>query len=170
MTVGWAVVSTGRHPDQKMAPAINAAHNAEIVAVVSRDLARAQAFAAKHHAAAAYDDFESMLRDPRVDVVYLASPNFLHAEQTLKAAQAGKHVLCEKPMALTVEECQRMVEMCQRQKVSLGVGFHLRHHPGHQRLRQAVRDGVLGTVALAQAQWGYGNRGLDKPRPRPPLP
>ena len=78
MAVGWAIVSAGRHPDLKMAPAINAAKDTELVAVVSRDLGRAQQFAAKHHARTTCDDFDAMLRDPAVDVVYLALPNFLH--------------------------------------------------------------------------------------------
>ena len=169
MPVGWAIVSTGRHPDQKMAPAINAAQDTEIAAVVSRDLGRAQEFAAKHHARAAYDDLDAMLGDPAVQVVYLASPNSLHCEHAVKAARAGKHVLCEKPMALSVEECQRMVDECREHDVRLGVGFHLRQHPAHQRLRQVVQSGKLGTIALAHAQWGYGARGMERPGPRPPL-
>ena len=169
MSIGWAIVSTGRHPDLKMAPAINAAQDAEIVAVVSRDLGRAEEFAARHRARAAYDDFDAMLRDPAVDVVYLASPNYLHCGQAVRAARAGKHVLCEKPMALTAEECLLMVDTCRQQGVRLGVSFHLRHHPGHQRLREAVADGTLGAIALAQAQWGYGARGMEKPNSRPPL-
>ena len=169
MPVGWAVVSTGRHPDQKMAPAISAAEDTELAAVVSRDLARAQDFAQRHEARAAYDDFDVMLHDPAVQVVYLASPNALHAGQTVKAAEAGKHVLCEKPMAITQDECQLMVDACQHHNVRLGVGFHLRHHPGHQRLRDVVQSGSLGTLALAQAQWGSGARGLAAPQARPPL-
>ena len=168
MPIGWAVVSTGRHPDSKMAPAINAARNAQIAAVVSRELNRAQEFAARHHARTAYDDFDAMLKDPAVEVVYLASPNYLHCDQTVMAARAGKHVLCEKPMALTVEDCQLMVDTCREQGVLLGVGFHLRHHPGHQQLREVVQRGALGTIALAQAQWAYGVRGMERPGPRPP--
>ena len=169
MQVGWAIVSAGRHPDLKMAPAINAAKDTEIVAVVSRDLGRAREFAAKHKVRTPYDDFDAMLRDPAVDVVYLASPNFLHCEQTVKAAQAGKHVLCEKPMALTLEDCRRMVETCRQQGVRLGTGFHLRHHPGHQRMRELVQGGSLGTIVMAQAQWAYGARGVEKPGPRAAL-
>ncbi len=169
MPLGWAIVSTGRHPDQKMAPAVNAAEDAELVAVVSRDLGRAQEFAAKHGAPAAYDDYDAMLRDPAVQVVYLASPNFLHADQAVKAAQAGKHVLCEKPMALTVEDCQRMIESCRQHDVRLGLGFHLRHHPGHRQLREVVKSGALGTVAMVRGQWGMGVRGQVLPPPRPPL-
>ena len=87
----------------------------------------------------------------------------------MKAAQAGKHVLCEKPMALTLDDCRLMVETCRQHGVRLGVGFHLRHHPGHQRMRELVQGGSLGAVVMAQAQWAYGTRGLEKPRPRSAL-
>lgn len=167
MPLGWAIVSTGRHPDQKMAPAINAA-GARIAAVVSRTRERAQEFADKHGAAAAYDDYDAMLIDPAVDVVYLASPNHLHAEQTLKAAAAGKHVLCEKPMALSLDECQAMIDACERAGVRLGIGFHLRHHPGHQRLRSLISEGALGTLSLSEVSWVRGVRGEVAPPPRPP--
>jgi 1,5-anhydro-D-fructose reductase (1,5-anhydro-D-mannitol-forming) len=169
MTLGWAIVSTGRHPDTKMAPAINAAADATLVAVVSRDAGRAQAFADKHGAAAAYDDVDAMLADPAVDVVYVASPNALHREHTLKAAAAGKHVLVEKPMALAVEDCQAMIDACATAGVKLGVGFHLRTHPGHVRVREMVETGALGEIALTTANWGRGTRGQTKPPPRADL-
>ncbi|MYB85453.1 MAG: Gfo/Idh/MocA family oxidoreductase, partial [Chloroflexi bacterium] len=89
MAIGWGIVSTGRHPDTKMAPAINEADGASLAAVMSRDIGRAEAFAQKHAAASAYDDLDALLRDPAVDVVYIASPNALHAEQTVRAAEAG---------------------------------------------------------------------------------
>ena len=153
MTFGWAIVSTGRHPDTKMAPAINIANDSVITAVVSRDAGRAQAFANKHGAMAAYDDIDAMLADPAVDVVYVASPNALHCEQTLKAAAAGKHVLVEKPMALGVEECQLMIDACKSAGVKLGVGFHLRSHPAHQRIRELIASGGLGQ---SQRAWESG--------------
>jgi len=168
MAIGWAIVSTGRHPDQKMVPAINAAADSEIAAVVSRDLERARAFADKHGARRAYDDFDRMLGDPDVQVVYIASPNALHADQATRAAAAGKHVFVEKPMALTVADCERMIAAARDAKTQLGVGFHLRTHPGHQRLREIVRGGGLGRIALATAAWNRGTRGQAAPPPRPP--
>ncbi len=166
MTIGWGIVSTGRHPDTKMAPAINEAEDASLAAVMSRDIGRAEAFAQKHGAATAYDDLDALLRDPAVDVVYIASPNALHAEQTVRAAQAGKHVLVEKPMALSVDDGQRMIDACDTAGVRLGVGFHLRAHEGHQRLRSLVADGAVGRVSLAQASWCRGVRGQEAPPPR----
>jgi predicted dehydrogenase len=169
MPIGWAIVSTGRHSDQKMAPAINSSSGSTLVAVVSQDLNRSQQFAAKHGALAAYNDLDSMLEDPNVSVVYIASPNSLHAPQTIKAAAAGKHILVEKPMALSVEECEEMIAACSTATVRLGVGFHLRNHPGHQTLRVKILNGSLGVISLAQAHFGSGLRGFESPPPRPSL-
>ena len=166
MATGWGIVSTGRHPDTKMAPAINEADGASLAAVMSRDMGRAEAFAQKHGAASACDNLDAILRDPAVDVVYIASPNALHAEQTVRAAEAGKHVLVEKPMALSVDDAQRMIDACAAAGVRLGVGFHLRAHEGHQRLRALVADGSLGRVAFAHADWCRGVRGQEAPPPR----
>jgi len=169
MPLGWAIVSTGRHPDTKMAPAINAAAGSTIAAVLSRDEGRAATFADKHGAAKPYTDLDAVLADPAVDVVYVASPNALHAEHTVAAAGAGKHVLVEKPMALTVDDCQRMIDACVSAGVTLGVGFHLRAHPGHQRVRELVANSDIGVVSLATANWGRGTRGVTTPPTRPAL-
>ena len=166
MTIGWGIVSTGRHPDTKMTPAITAAEGASLAAVMSRDMGRAEAFAQKHGSASAYDDVDALLRDPAVDVVYIASPNALHAEQTVRAAEAGKHVLVEKPMALSVDDAQRMIDACEAVGVRLGVGFHLRAHEGHQCLRTLVADGALGRMSFAHADWCRGVRGQEAPPPR----
>ena len=168
MAFGWGIISAGRHPDQKMAPAINST-DSKLVAIVSRDIDRARAFSEKHHVLSAYSDIDAMLDDAAVDVVYVASPNYLHKEHVLRAAAAGKHVLCEKPMALTLQDCQEMIDGCARANVRLGVGFHLRYHPGHQRLRELVKERALGTVGFVYAQWINGTRGQLKPPPRPPL-
>lgn len=151
--VGWAIISTGRHPDARMAPAINKARNSRLVAVMSRDLERAKAFAARHGARRAYDSLEAVLADPDVQAVYIASPNYLHAEQTVAAVRAGKHVLCEKPMALTIEDGQRMVAAAREAGVKLGVAFHCRHHPAHREARDVVRSGALGEIVYTTAAW-----------------
>lgn len=163
MPIGWGIISTGRHPDSKMAPAINASEGGYIAAVMSRDLGRAQAFAAKHDALSAVDNIESLIEDPNVDAVYIASPNFLHAEQTIKAAKAGKHVLVEKPMALSIVDAVQMIEACSRFSVTLAVGFHLRAHDAHQQMRKLVLNGDLGKVNFAEANWGRGIRGQEVP-------
>src|SRR5918996_875273 len=119
MPFGWAIISTGQHADLKIAPAINAAEGAELVAVYSRDQGRADAFAKKHGAKAAYDSLDALLEDSRVEAVFIASPNALHAAQTLQAARAGKHVLAEKPMATTLEDAVAMVKGCGEHGVKL---------------------------------------------------
>jgi 1,5-anhydro-D-fructose reductase (1,5-anhydro-D-mannitol-forming) len=166
MPFGWAIISTGQHPDLKIAPAINAAEGAELVAVYSRDQGRADAFAKKHGAKAAYDSLDALLEDSRVEAVFIASPNALHAAQTLQAARAGKHVLAEKPMATTLEDAVAMVKGCGEHGVKLGVGYHLRTHPGHILARQFIARGVLGKAFLAQGQWGFGVRRQGPPPPR----
>jgi 1,5-anhydro-D-fructose reductase (1,5-anhydro-D-mannitol-forming) len=169
MAFGWGIVSTGKHPDVKIAPAITAAPGAELVAVYSRDQGRADAFAAAHGARAAYGKLADLLADSRVDGVVVCSPNALHAEHVVQAAQAGKHVLCEKPMATAIADAVAMVQACQRAGVTFGVAFNLRQHPGHIRAREIVAAGALGRVVLAQGQWAFGVRGRDGAPPRTEL-
>ena len=166
MSIGWAIISTGDYADSRGAPAINRAQEAELVAVCSRDHGRAEAFAEKHGAKTAYTSVEDVLSDSRIDAVYITSPHHLHAPYTTMAAQAGKHVLVEKPMSLNVAEGLAMVQVCQDRGVKLGVGLHLRHHPGHIEARRLVANGTLGTIALAQSQIGRGDRGEVYPEPR----
>ena len=104
----------------------------ELIATYSRDRGRAEAFASKHGFQSAYDSVEELLADSRVDAVFIATPNHLHAEHTSMAAQAGKHVLVEKPMSLKVDDGIEMVRTCKTNGVKLGVGFQLRCHPGCQ--------------------------------------
>ena len=166
MAFGWGIISTGLHPDNKIAPAITAAADGELVAVYSRDQGRADAFATKHGASVAYSSLDSLLSDSRIDGVFIASPNSLHAEQGIRAAQAGKHVLTEKPMTTTLADAVALVRAGRAAGVKLGVGFELRHNPGHVLARRLVADGVLGRVTLAQGQWGFGVRGQDTFPPR----
>lgn len=166
MAFGWGIVSTGLHPDNKIAPAISAAAGSELAAVYSRDQGRADAFAAKHGAGAAYSDLDDLLADSWVDAVFIASPNSLHAGQGIRAARAGKHVLTEKPMTTTLEDAVELVRVCRAVGVKLGVGFELRQNPGHILARELVSQGALGRVTLAQGQWGFGVRGQDTFPPR----
>lgn len=166
MSIGWAIISVGDFAESRGAPAINQAQGAELVAVTSRDRGRSEAFAQRHGAKTAYTSVEDVLNDSRIDAVYITSPNHLHSLHTTMAANAGKHVLVEKPMALAVPEGAEMMRVCRQRGVKLGVGFHLRHHPGHIEARRLVANGALGTIALAQAQMGQGSRGEVFPEPR----
>ena len=123
MAIGWAFIGTGRYPDSRVAPAMALAEDAKIIAAYSRDQQRAEDFASKHGAQAAYTSVEELLGDSRVDAVYIASPNHLHAPYIKLAAQAGKHVFVEKPMAATAGEGVEMIKACNAHGVKVGVDF-----------------------------------------------
>lgn len=152
MVLGWGIIGAGNIAERAMGPALNRAANTRLAAVCSRSMDKAQAFAAKHKVDKAYDSLEKMLAEPALDAVYIATPNSLHASQTILAAQAGKHVLCEKPMALTVRDGERMIDACNRNNVKLGVVFQNRYHPAHFETRRYIQSGALGEIDLASAQ------------------
>lgn len=153
MALRWGVVGTGKHVTDRMAPALCRAADTQLAAICSRDLARAQSLAERFSFARAYDSYDSLLRDETVDVVYICTPNALHAEQTIQAARAGKHILVEKPMALNQADAKAMVEACEAAGVRLGVGFHLRHHPAHRDARDLIMQGRLGKAFLLEMRW-----------------
>ena len=159
MSLGWGIVGIGSHADLKIAPAMRLAEDANLVAVYSRDQGRSDAFAEKHGAQTAYSNLDDLLADSRIDAVFVASPNYMHAPQTIRAASAGKHVLAEKPMATTVSDAAAMVDACRDHGVRLGMGFELRFHPAHLWARRLIDDGAIGRIRLAHGQWGRGNRG-----------
>jgi 1,5-anhydro-D-fructose reductase (1,5-anhydro-D-mannitol-forming) len=163
MTLGWGIIGVGGHANRFMAPAFTRSAGTELVAVCSRDMLRAQEFAKKHNAKKAYDSLEKMLADPALDVLYVATPNNLHAEQTFAAARAGKHVYCEKPMALNVAECERMIKACDENRVKLGIDFQNRFHPAHVEARRLILSGEAGEVNVVKAQYAHG-RSRNAPR------
>ena len=161
MTLGWGIVGTGRHADTAMAPAI-AAHGdaARLVGVVSRDPARAEDFAGRHGAPNAYTKYGDLLANPDVDVVLITSPNALHAEQAVAAARAGKHVLCDKPLATSSDDAAKVVEECRRAGVRLGIDFQVRHLESSAETKRLIASGAIGEVLLAQAEHGPGRHHL----------
>lgn len=156
MSIGWGIIGIGMVADIAIAPAINADQGSNLAAVCSRSLDRATAFAQKHGAAAGYDDYTPMLHDPNVDVVYVASPNGLHAEQALAALKSGKHVLVDKPLALEIGDARAMVDAAADAGVRLGVGFHLRYKATAQAARDAIATEQLGEVFYAEMACGAG--------------
>lgn len=154
--IGWGIAGLGRIAGTEIAPAVTSAGNSTLAAVCSRDAERARNFAAQHGAAAGYDDYRAMLDDPAIDAVYIATPNALHADQVVQAAEAGKHVLCDKPLATTVHDAERSLAACQAAGVRLGVTFQTRNHEGMGDLRQLVAGGEIGSVRLAQIEVSPG--------------
>jgi len=149
---GWAVVGLGVHAVERMLPAIRRSSHARLVGICSRRRSVANDIAGRY-GVRAYETLDAVLADPDVRIVYLATPNDAHAEQTLRCAAAGKHVLVEKPMALSPEEAAAMVRAASAAGVGLYVGFQLRFHPAHLRARDIVRTGEIGDVVWAGARW-----------------
>ncbi|MBO0730032.1 MAG: Gfo/Idh/MocA family oxidoreductase [Acidimicrobiaceae bacterium] len=169
MSVGWGIVGIGFIADSGMAPAIATLDESHLEGVVSRDAERARAFADKHHASHAYTDFAEMLANPQVDAVLITTPNALHAEQVVQAAKAGKHVLSDKPLALSVAEAERAVDECRRAGVKLGINFQTRHHTCFQESRNVIAAGGIGDPLVVQLEVGAGAGGLKGWRTDPGL-
>jgi 1,5-anhydro-D-fructose reductase (1,5-anhydro-D-mannitol-forming) len=169
MTVGWGIIGIGRVADTAMAPAITADPRSRLVAVVSRDQERADAFAAKHGAIGAGTSYEAMLADSRVDAVLVTTPNALHPGHVIAAARAGKHVLCDKPLATSAAEAERVVEECVRAGVRLGINFQTRHHTCFEDARRVIASGDLGEVVYAQVDASPGASRLAGWRTDPAL-
>lgn len=153
MIISWGILGAGAIADRQMAPAIDLAHNQRLVAVMRRDGARARAFAAKHGATRAYDTVEALLADGQVNAVYVATPPDTHAEYTNLAAEQGKHVLCEKPMALDVVQAQRMMDTCQANGVQLMICYYQRFNARHQQIKRLLDAGTVGQVTAARVSF-----------------
>ncbi|HLH68561.1 MAG TPA: Gfo/Idh/MocA family oxidoreductase [Candidatus Dormibacteraeota bacterium] len=169
MTLGWGIIGIGNIANRAIAPHVQELAESELVAVVSRDQGRAEEFAARHGARCAYTRYEDMLANPDVQVVAITTPNALHPEQAIAAAKAGKHVLCDKPLALTAADAQRVVEACREAGVKLGINFQTRHHACFQRARRLIAEGALGEVLLVQVEVSAGASPLRGWRTDPSL-
>ena len=155
-TNGWGLIGTGKIADDRILPGINAFAGNKLIAVVSREQARANAFAKKFGAQHAYINYDDMLRNPAVTVVAIETPNALHAEQAIAAARAGKHVFCDKPMATTVADAERVVEECEKAGVKLGVNFHNRFMPCFIETKRIIDSGEIGEVLVVQLEASPG--------------
>lgn len=150
----WGLLSTARI-NRQLIPAIRAAPRCELVAVASRDLAHARAYAAEWDIPRAHGSYEALLQDPDIDAVYIALPNALHAEWTIRAAQAGKHVLCEKPLTTSVEACDRVSAAAASAGVVVMEALMYLYHPFWQQVRAMVQAGTLGEVLLARGSFTF---------------
>ncbi len=168
-SVRWGIVGLGRIADTEIAPAIAASPHGVLRGVVSRDQGRASAFAARHAAARALVSYPDLLADPELDAVYIATPNALHPDQVVAAAAAGKHVLCDKPLALSTADAHRAVAACESAGVRLGITFQTRFHDNFGRLREGIRDGSLGEIRVVQVEMSSGRTLLRGWRTDPAL-
>lgn len=143
-TTGWGIVGTGAMVEEFVLPALAQTRGARVAAVMSSSQARADAFAAEHGIPGAYGELDALLAADDVDAVYIATRNELHREQTTAAAAAGKHVLCEKPLALTDEDAAAMIDACADAGVVFGTNHHLRNAPTSRAMQRLVAEGAIG--------------------------
>jgi predicted dehydrogenase len=153
--VKWGVLSTANIGVKRIIPAIIAGRRGVVAAIASRDLARAAGVAARFGIARSYGDYEALLDDPEIEAIYNPLPNHLHVEWTVKALDAGKHVLCEKPIALTAAEAQAIVAARDRSGMRVIEAFMVRFHPQWQRIRTLVQTGRIGTVRVIQSAFAF---------------
>lgn len=152
--VRWGILSTGKIA-AKFAQALEICTSGKAVAVASRDQAKANAFAKSWNVARAYGCYEALLADPEIEAVYIATPHPQHKEWTIQAARAGKHILCEKPLALNLQEGEEMVRAAKDNHVLLMEAFMYRCHPQTRQVVDLVRDGALGRLHMIQASFGF---------------
>lgn len=153
--VGWGVLGVANIAVRAVIPAIQRAANGRLVAIASRDPARADDAARRLGIPHAHGSYEALLEDPEVQAVYIPLPNALHHRWTLACAAAQKHVLCEKPLALTAGECEEMAAACRRHGVALMEAFMYRFHPRTERVRSLIAEGTLGDVRLVRAVFTF---------------
>jgi predicted dehydrogenase len=153
--VRWGILSTSSFAEGKFIPGLRRAEGIEVVAVGSRSLDSAQAFATRNGIPKAYGTYETLLADPTIDVIYNPLPNHLHVEWTRKAVEAGKHVYCEKPMGMNAHELETLRDLTTQRHVV--EGFMVRHHPQWTETRERVRAGEFGNVTHAHIAFAYTN-------------
>src|SRR5690606_23859912 len=150
--IKWGVIGVGNVCEVKSAPAMKLVQGSDLVAVMRRDGQKAKAYAEKHQVPRWYTKAEDLINDPEVNAIYIATPPHVHAELTEKAAQAGKPVYVEKPMARTYQECLDMVAICKKAQVPLFVAYYRRTLPNFLKTKQLIEDGVVGDVRLVNIQ------------------
>lgn len=153
--VRWGVLSTSSFAEEKFLPGLRKSPNIDVVAVASRDVGRAREYAERNHIPTAYGSYEELIADPSVEVIYNPLPNDLHVEWTTRAARAGKHVLCEKPMGMNAAELDVLLPLAAQ--VHIAEGFMVRFHPQWVETRELVRGGSLGRITHAHVAFAYNN-------------
>jgi predicted dehydrogenase len=155
MKARWGILSTAQHGVNTVIPAIQAAPSASVDAIASRDGARARQIAQKLNIPTSYDSYEALLADPNIDAIYIPLPNHLHKEWAIRCAQAGKHVLCEKPIALNTAEAEEMLQAFRDTGLKFAETFQWRHHPQATRFLDLLRQNVIGEMRMIDAGFSF---------------
>ena len=146
MTLKWGVLGAGSVAQRRAIPAINKASNAELHALFNRTEEKAKEMAAEHGAKRYYTDADALIADEELDAIYISTPPYLHCEYVLKAAERGLEIMCEKPMAMNVAECEQMVNTAKQNNVGLQICFLFRFHSGFQKIKAMIDGGQLGDI------------------------
>lgn len=154
-TIRWGVLSTSRHAAETWIPALKHTKHGQLLAVASRDESRARQYANAHGIPTVYGSYEALLADPQIDAVYIPLPNDLHRKWAVRAAEAGKHTLCEKPLGLNAAEAEEMVAAFRKAGLRLAEAFQWRHHPQGHTVRQMVRAGAVGELRMIDAGFSF---------------
>ena len=155
--IRWGVLSTAAIGIKKVIPGMQQGQYVSFTAIASRDLAKAKEAATTLGIAKAYGSYEELLADPDIDAIYNPLPNQMHVPWTIKAAEAGKHVLCEKPLSLTFAEAESLLAVCARTGVKVGEAFMIRSHPQWLRLRALLDEGRIGKLRSVMGFFSYFN-------------
>lgn len=154
-TIRFGILSTAGIGVKRVIPAIQKAKNATVIAIASRNIDRARETASALNIETAYGSYEDLLADENVDAIYIPLPNSMHAEWAIKCAEAGKPTLCEKPLAMTADEAQIMVDTFKNAGILFAEAFMYRFHPQSQRVRQMVEDGAIGDAHIMKASFTF---------------
>ncbi|MCV9386689.1 Gfo/Idh/MocA family protein [Reichenbachiella ulvae] len=148
--IKWGIIGVGDVCEKKSAPAMNLIEGSKIQAVMRRNAEKAADYAQRHGIDIWYDDADALIADPEVNAIYIATPPYAHREYTIKAAEAGKPVYVEKPMAKTYSECRDMVEACQKHGVPLFTAYYRRALPNYLKVKELVDSGAIGDVRMVE--------------------
>jgi predicted dehydrogenase len=157
--LGFALVGLGSLSTNQIAPALQKTKHCRLAAIVTGTPAKAEAWKSKYNIPDKniynYDTMGRMSDNPDVDVVYVVTPNALHAQHAIKASEAGKHVLCEKPMEVSAKKCEEMIEACRKAKVHLAIGYRCQFEPHHVECIRLAREKVFGDLKIIEAGFGF---------------
>src|ERR1700722_17317482 len=162
--IRWGILGVAKIATAKVIPAMQKASNVEIAAIASRDLSKAKSAAEQLGIPQAYGSYEELLKDPSIDAIYNPLPNHLHVPWSIRAAEAGKHVLCEKPIALSVAETKDLIAARDKAKVKIGEAFMARTHPQWLRAAEIAHSGRIGELRVVSGHFSYFNRDLKNVR------
>ncbi len=167
--IRWGVLSTAKIGRKQVIPGMQHCQFAEVTAIASRSLESAQTVATELGIAKAYGSYEELLADPDIDAIYNPLPNDLHVPWTIKAAEAGKHVLCEKPIAMNADEARSLLEVRERTGVKIGEAFMVKLHPQWVRASELIAEGRIGPVRLVTGTFSYFNDDASNIRNKPEM-